>query len=344
MHYSLIVYTFSLLNFIIHLIFFMKTKINVFLTGTLLTILIIVINFSCNNNENSGSGGIAIVDSAALKIERGKYLAMNVSGCMDCHSKRDFTKFSGPVIEGTEGMGGEMFDQKFQVPGFVYARNLTPDTLYGIGKWTDDEIARTITRGIKKNGDSLFPIMPYAHYNQMSKEDVYSIIAFLRTLKPNNNQVPDRKLFVPMSVVYPPLKSNSLDNNVKPDVTDMVAYGGYMANIAACMDCHTEMVKGSFKMDELFAGGFAFDLDIFKVNSANITPDSAAGIGKWTEEMFLDKFKHFRDPASYSTNPGKANSIMPWVLYAQMDDFDIKAIYRYLRTLPAVNKVVVKYP
>ena len=81
-----------------------------------------------------------------------------------------------------------------------------------------------------------------------------------------------------------------------------------------------------------------------EVTSANLTPDTATGIGKWTEQQFLDKFRNYRDKASYSANPGKNNSIMPWTMYANMTDFDIKAIYRFLQTLPPVNNKVEKYP
>lgn len=318
-------------------------------TGAFLGLAMIFTMFSffiaCNNNsESSNSGDTAKTDSLAMKIKRGSYLARNVALCLDCHSERDFSHFSGPLVPGTEGKGGEVFDQKFDIPGVIYTRNITPDTVNGIGKWTDDEIARAITKGINKNGDTLFPMMPYPHYNMLSKDDVYSIIAYLRTLKPNSNKVPDRKLMIPVSMAYPPLRSSSLENNVKPDVSDMVKYGEYMVNAAACMDCHTPMEKGQFVMPMYLAGGRTFDLGIFKVTTANITPDSTTGIGKWTEEMFLDKFKLYRDPAAYTANPGKLNSLMPWTLYAQMDDFDIKAIYRYLRTVPAVNHKVEKYP
>ncbi|MBK8496970.1 MAG: c-type cytochrome [Chitinophagaceae bacterium] len=116
-------------------------------------------------------------------IARGKYLAHNVSGCIDCHSQRDYKKFSGLVVNGSEGMGGEVFNEIYSIPGVVFAKNITPDTVNGIGKWTDEEIERAITRGINKNGDTLYPIMPYPYYNLMSKEDIYSIIAYLRTLK-----------------------------------------------------------------------------------------------------------------------------------------------------------------
>ena len=60
--------------------------------------------------------------------------------------------------------------------------------------------------------------------------------------------------------------------------------------------------------------------------------------------MFLEKFKGYRDPARFASNPGKLNSIMPWSLFSKMDDFDIKAIYSYLRTVKPVKHLVEKYP
>lgn len=317
---------------------------------SLTLILIAIVTFfsvlnSCNNNDGTGTDAAASNEDSVKKVvERGKYLAHHVAMCMDCHSQRDYNQFSAPVIAGTEGMGGEVFDEKLDVPGVIIARNITSDTVNGIGKWTDEEIAKAITRGIRRNGDTLFPLMPYPHYNGMSKYDVYSIIAYIRTLKPNNNKIPERKLFMPISMAYPPLRSSSLENNVKPDVSDMVKYGEYITNIAVCMDCHTPMDKGQFVMEKYMAGGWKVNMGSFVVNTANITPDSATGIGSWTEEIFLEKFKHYRDPAVVRTNPGKNNSLMPWTMYAQMEDFDIKAIYRYLRTIPAVNNKIEKYP
>jgi hypothetical protein len=77
---------------------------------------------------------------------------------MHCHADRDFTWFAGPVIKGTEGKGGEEID------GGIYVRNIT---LYALGSWTDDEIYRVITTGIRKNGDTLTLIMPYFRYVKM---------------------------------------------------------------------------------------------------------------------------------------------------------------------------------
>lgn len=321
----------------------MKNNINRIISGVVAIIALFALFVSCNNNESNTT---KTADKEALKqqLERGKYLAHHVSGCIDCHSQRDYTKFSGLIVPGSEGKGGEVFNEIYSIPGVVFAKNITPDTVNGIGKWTDEDIVKAITRGVSKNGDTLFPVMPYHHYNQMSKDDIYSIIAYIRTLKPNSNKVPERYLSVKASEFYPTLVSNSLDDNIKPDVSDMVKYGAYVVNSAVCLDCHTPMEKGKYNMDKAYAGGFKFNLGTFIANTANITPDSLTGIGKWTEEMFLEKFRNYRDPAHYVSNPGKVNSIMPWSLFAQMEDFDIKAIYRYLRTVKPVNNYVEKYP
>ncbi|HNU89633.1 MAG TPA: hypothetical protein PKJ94_15140, partial [Ferruginibacter sp.] len=103
---------------------------------------------SCNNEDSKSTATAGKDDSVKKVIERGKYLAHHVALCMDCHSHRDFNQFSGPPIEGTEGIGGDEFNEKIGVPGVVYARNITPDTVNGIGKWTDEELVRVITRGI----------------------------------------------------------------------------------------------------------------------------------------------------------------------------------------------------
>ena len=311
--------------------------------GCLLLFTLSGLLINCNSNNEQGNN-IEKKDSLALKIERGNYLANHVANCLDCHSQRDFNYFSGPPKPGTEGMGGFTFDEKEGVPGVIHARNITPDTATGIGNWTDDEIARAMTQGISKNGDTLFPLMPYSHYNQMSRDDIYSIIAYIRTLKPINNKVQTRKLMIPMSMAYPPFLKPSIDSNKIPDVSDMAKYGGYIVNAAACMDCHTAMEKGQFNMSKMFAGGFLFDMGKFKVNTANITPDSATGIGAWTQEMFLAKFQTRREHAAIYTDPGKNNSIMPWAMFAGMDDFDIKSIYAYLRTVKPVSNKVEKYP
>ncbi len=71
---------------------------------------------------NVGSPEIIQYKPTEKDIERGKYLAHHVAVCMDCHSERDWSLFSGPLKEGTLGKGGEAFTQTFGFPGKFYAK------------------------------------------------------------------------------------------------------------------------------------------------------------------------------------------------------------------------------
>jgi mono/diheme cytochrome c family protein len=185
--------------------------------------------------------------------------------------------------------------------------------------------------------------MPYPHYSKMSKEDIYAVVAYLRTLKPIEGTVPPRKFFIPASM-FGPLPSGNIEQNKIPDPADKVKYGEYITNAAACADCHTPMGPQGPDFSKVFSGGFVFDLPIMKVAVANITPDSATGIGSWTEEMFVAKFKNNASDEVTNLKPGRQNTIMPWYMYGKMKEEDLKAIYAYLRTVKSISNKVEKYP
>lgn len=301
---------------------------------------------ACNNNKSAPQASNQ-EDSLKTVIKKGEYLANHVAACIHCHSKRDFTKYSGPVIAGTEGGGGEVFDHTMldAIPGTLYGKNITPDPETGIGTWTDDEILRAITQGINKNGDTLFPIMPYVNFNRMAKEDLLSIIAYIKTLKPIKNKVPDRQLMIPISMAYPASAlQKSVDSNRCPPESDKIKYGEYISNIADCATCHTPIVNGENDFTRMFAGGNTFTIHNFKVKSANISTDTSTGIGKWTEEMFMAKFLPYREEKNYNFVAGTQNTVMPISEYAGMKDDDLKAIYAYLRTVKPITNKIEKYP
>ena len=133
-----------------------------------------------------------------------------------------------------------------------------------------------------------------------------------------------------------------------PSPGDKVKMGAYLVNAGTCKQgCHTKFDINRLDFDTNFlAGGELFKDTVrnIAVNTANITPDTATGIGAWTEEMFLSKFKNFRDEKSYNYNPGKHNTFMPWIVFAQMTDNDLSAIYAYLRTVKPVKNKVEKWP
>jgi mono/diheme cytochrome c family protein len=316
-----------------------------FVLAAICIALIATTYFSACNNNKSEPTATDNRDSIKKVLERGEYIANNVALCIHCHSQADDTKFSGPVIPGTEGGGGYAFTPGHAVPGTVFGRNITPDAETGIGNWTDAEVLRAVTQGISKNGDTLFPLMPYYTYNHMPKEDLLSVIAYIRTLKPIKNKVQPRQLMAPISAFYNSAGLQpSIDDNKRPPETDKVAYGGYLTAFASCANCHTPMTPQGDDMTRKFAGGHTFDLGTYKVNGANLTSDTATGIGKWTEEMFLAKFIPYRDEKKYNFTAGKENTIMPLSMYAGMKDDDLKAIYAYMKTIAPITNKVEKYP
>ncbi len=291
---------------------------------------------------NVGAAPVLTVEQTPASIARGEYLANHVTICIDCHSTRDWTRYSGPITDGTVGMGGELFDQKFGFPGSYYAKNITPE---GISRYTDGELFRIITTGVNKDGKAIFPVMPYHNYGRMDEEDIKSIIAYIRTLKPIKNAIPESSSDFPMSIIINtiPQKANLTK---RPAETDIVNYGQYLVTAAACMDCHTQFEKGKQIAGTEFGGGREFPFpDGSKVRSANITPHINKGIGRWTEEMFLSYFRARSDSAALARKiqPGEVNTIMPWTMYGKMKDGDLKAIYAYLRTVKQLDNTVEKF-
>lgn len=304
--------------------------------------IILFIMNSCGTTD-AGRSAVSPEDSLAALVKRGDYLVNNVSHCMHCHAEVDSTKFSSPPIPGTEGKGGEEV-----MPG-IFVKNITPTAL---GSWTDAEIARALTEGIRKNGDTLFPVMPYRALSHLEKEDINSIVAYLRTLKPLPDSVPERSLaaFPPglLSLAYEQYFLKHKNEKITTSSDKHVQRGSYLVWAANCMGCHSvlDMKELNYREGGWLAGGDTFTRRSkgYQVVTANITPDSATGIGTWTEAMFVAKFKNYRDPKSYSYNPGKNFSPMPWSMLSQMSDDDLKDIYAYLRTIEPVNNKVVKWP
>lgn len=282
------------------------------------------------------------VEITPARIARGEYLAKHVAVCMDCHSTRDWSKFSGPPVADTWGKGGDKFSEEIGFPGTLYAKNITPASLSG---WTDGEIIRAITCGVNKEGDAFFPLMPYLNYNNMSKEDLYSIVAYLRSLKPIENLVPEGSLNFPLNFIVKTLPPQSYTPSPEPDKSNWAKYGEYVTKMAACFDCHTQSVKGEYIMEKAFAGGAEFNFPGGVVRSSNLTPEKNTGLGSWTKEEFIARFKAM-DPDSNqipSVNMTDFNSAMPWTMYAGMNSEDLGAVYDYLHSLKPIYNSVVKW-
>ncbi|OFW42873.1 MAG: hypothetical protein A3J29_02520 [Acidobacteria bacterium RIFCSPLOWO2_12_FULL_67_14b] len=281
------------------------------------------------------------IEPSPERLARGQYLSDHVVGCTTCHSQRDWTRYSGLIKPETLGRGGDKFD--LGGAGVVYAKNITPAA---IGSWTDGELLRAVAAGVSRDGTPLFPLMPYPHFGQMSEDDVHAVLAYIRSLKAIEGAVPDRTLAFPMNLIVRTIPTAAAFQP-RPSPDSKVAYGKYMTDAALCSDCHTPIDdRGQPLPGRDFVGGMEFIETGYRVRSANITPDADTGIGSWTEQQFIDRFKGFETPSNAELGDAerRQNTVMPITMYAGMTREDLSAIYAYLRTLKPVVNRVNKFP
>ena len=270
---------------------------------------------------------VASTDSAI--IERGAYLAYGPAHCAYCHTPLN----SWPRLDAGEHVpligGGE-----FKLPfGTFTAPNLTPDDETGIGRATDAQLARMLRHNVRVNGRVAIPFM---EFQNLSDEDVVAVISFLRSQQPVRNEIPEADVSligkVLMTFMIKPVDGEPPAATPAEEVT--VERGRYLAsNVANCSGCHSKrsMVDGSY-IGEPFAGGMVMTVDGDPTRgfvTPNLTPDQATGrITSWTEDQFVARFRAGRQfPESH----------MPWNAFMRMSDTDLRAIYRFLRTLEPVT-------
>jgi mono/diheme cytochrome c family protein len=160
---------------------------------------------------------------AQTRVARGQYL-VTVGGCNDCHTPLKMGP-NGPEPDMSRMLSGHPAQMKLTAPpvhadagwmwsgsgtntafagpwGISYARNLTPDRMTGIGIWDEAMFIKTIRTG-RHWGVSrpILPPMPWFNYAKMTDEDLKSVYAYLRTIKPVSNQVPDAVLAPPPPAV-----------------------------------------------------------------------------------------------------------------------------------------------
>jgi mono/diheme cytochrome c family protein len=148
-------------------------------------------------------------------VARGKYL-VTIGGCDDCHTPKVFTA-TGPVPDSTRRLSGHPANSTLpEIPpnvlapdkwgglttndltawagpwGVSFTRNLTPDTATGLGSWTPEIFIKALRTGKDMGeGRDILPPMPWFNYAQMTDQDLRAMFAYLQSLKPIENAVPD---------------------------------------------------------------------------------------------------------------------------------------------------------
>jgi len=273
-----------------------------------------------------GVGPAAIATDDAL-LERGTYLVETITACANCHSPKD--PQTAEVVEGMDYAGSFMIREDAFT---AYAPNITMDTETGIGGWTDDEIIVAIRDGFRPDGSLVRPPMPTPFYRSISDYDARAIVAYLRTIKPVKNSVPESEYRIPLPPNYGP--KVGLVPEVSKD--DPVAYGKYVTHtLGHCTGCHTPRNNGKLDFSRTNIGGRVFD-NIYGLGfvavSMNITPHPVAGIGEWSDDEIKRAITK-----GVSRNGRKLARVMAFPYYANLSEEDLDAIVAYLRSLPPLS-------
>jgi len=269
-------------------------------------------------------GGCTTASAESL-LERGDYLVNAVMACDGCHTPRSSAGFD--MSKRLAG-GSILFDE----PAFtVRGANITPDRETGIGAWSDADLRRALTEGVRPNGVPLAPAMPSAFYRILTPRDLDAIVAYVRAVPPVRHEVPlpDYKAEIrPQSV---PGAEASIGDTVPGDP---VKRGFYLATLSHCMECHSRRPDGERDYATWWGkGGAEFKGPWGQVRARNISAHAEKGIGSWTDADVRRALTQGvgRDGRSFKVPMARQ------IYFSKMTDQDLDAVVAWVRTIPPIE-------
>ena len=248
------------------------------------------------------------ISTDTVTIERGQHVAV-IRFCTECHGAN---------------MAGRMFLDD-PVIGQIATKNLTSGKGGVGGELSDEDWVRAIRHGVHPDGKPLL-IMPAGEFYYLSDTDLGAVIAYVKSLPPVDNELPANKIgplfrvaMVFMDVVTLPAEviDHTALRPIAPEVGATAEYGQYLA--ISCTGCHGSGFSG---------GPIPLAPPEFPP-ALNLTPGGE--LQGWTEEMFINTLRTGVTPSGHQLN----NLYMPWQYIGQMTDEELKAVFLFLRSLPA---------
>lgn len=278
----------------------------------------------------SASAALAADNQGGDLIKRGEYLA-RAGDCVACHTSKDGKPFAGGL--------------PMETPiGTIYSTNITPDKESGIGSYSYDDFQKAVRHGIAKNGDTLYPAMPYPSYAVVSDEDMQALYAyFMHGVAPVAQQNKESDIPWPLSMRWPlAIWRTVFAPNVKafqPKAGEdkELARGRYLVEgLGHCGACHTprsftmqEKALNDAKGSDYLAGSNA---PIDGWTASNLRGDNRDGLGRWSQDDLAQFLRTGRndDTAAFG---GMTDVVEHSLQY--LSEEDINAIARYLKSLGA---------
>jgi len=271
------------------------------------------------------------VETSAAKVERGRKFASML--CVGCHLDPSTGKLTGKRLADLPA-----------VFGVAFSKNITRDPVYGIGSWSDGELAYLLRTGITRTGQYAPPWMP--KYPHMSDDDLESVIAFLRSddpvtapaaVNPPGISKPSFLAKLLTHVTFKPLPYPRAPIQT-PSASDPVAYGRYLSVNLGCYACHSANFRTNNELEPEKSAGYMGggnglqDQSGQAVLSANLTPDET-GLASWSEADFTRAIRT-------GIRPDNTVLTYPMSPMPELTDGEAGAIYAYLRTVPKIHNPV----
>jgi mono/diheme cytochrome c family protein len=283
-----------------------------YVVGALVVIILVFVGYAyARTSSRIGHTYSADVPPVAIptdsaSLERGHHLVLAVGKCVDCHG---------------ENLAGKMIadDKAFAT---IWSSNLTRGK-GGVGStYEDADYVRAIRYGVRRDGKPLI-FMPSDAFTHFSDADLGAIIEYVKSVPPVDQETkparigPIGRIVSTMTPDFPLTPAEHIDRSELRPATVQAGvtkeYGRYLATTGGCTGCHNPNLSGGVKIDG--------------VPSANLTP---TGIGKWTEDDF---FKALR--TGVRPDGRILSAVMPWPFTKNLTDDEIRAVWMYLRSVPA---------
>jgi mono/diheme cytochrome c family protein len=228
-----------------------------------------------------------VVDPSA--VMRGKELAQGLAACGFCHGQS--ADAQSPLS------GGRVVYDKY---GEVASPNIT-GSASGVGAWTTNQLVRAIRAAVKKD-DALLSPEVHRGFEWMADEDVLSIVSYLRSLPPIENEVEARDIsFIDRNTTGFFDRAQEVRGYVaRIQPRFEIAYGEYLATrVARCQSCHNG--PATLLTEELpFAGGKSIKTESGERIAPAITGAEIDGLGNWSEEQIVHYLQSGETPEGRS--------------------------------------------
>jgi mono/diheme cytochrome c family protein len=250
------------------------------------------------------------IPADAASVAHGEHIARAMASCAMCHG---------------DDLGGQMLEPPGPL-GTLAAPNLTRGE-GGLGRtFTDADWVRALRRGVHRDGTTLI-LMPSEAFVYMHESDVAALVAFLKQLPPVDRVMPQTRLALLGRALLVTGRFDTLIAEKTPPLPyppvvtpgPTAEYGRYIANFAGCHGCHGFGLSGG-----------PVPAPPGTPPATNLTPDPATGLARWTEADFERALRHGVRP-----DGRPINVFMPWPIFSHMTDDEVKALWAYLRSVPA---------